>query len=80
MASGYPVSRRIEPRAPTCRACGDWLRHKNAWMEDGCPCNSRRGVNDGLVCPQCRTVRKDAHCACRGDAPARPAAGGPGGG
>ena len=30
---------------PTCRGCGDVLREENAWMTDGCPCNSPLGVN-----------------------------------
>lgn len=28
-----------------CRGCGKQLQQENAWMEDGCPCNSPRGVN-----------------------------------
>jgi hypothetical protein len=32
-----------------CRACGALLLTKNAPIADGCPCNSPRGVNHGLV-------------------------------
>lgn len=28
-----------------CRGCGERLLPENTWMEDGCPCNSPRGVN-----------------------------------
>jgi hypothetical protein len=30
-----------------CRGCNRPLDPANCWMEDGCPCNSPRGVNDG---------------------------------
>jgi len=29
----------------TCAGCGSVLLLENAWMTDGCPCNSRLGVN-----------------------------------
>ena len=29
-----------------CNGCGKPLEVANAWMEDGCPCNTRAGVND----------------------------------
>lgn len=32
-------------RDPNCRGCGRPLELKNAWMTDGCPCNSLLGVN-----------------------------------
>lgn len=36
--------------APTCRGCGKSLLAENfAGIADGCPCNSPRGVNHGLV-------------------------------
>lgn len=31
---------------PNCCGCGKPLEIDNAWMEDGCPCNTPRGVND----------------------------------
>jgi len=34
---------------PVCRECGVPLRHENLRCADGCPCNSPRGVNHGLV-------------------------------
>lgn len=30
-----------------CNGCGKSLRPENAWMEDGCPCNTPKGANDG---------------------------------
>ncbi len=30
---------------PDCRGCGQELVIENAWMTDGCPCNSALGVN-----------------------------------
>lgn len=34
----------------TCRGCGLDLHPENeGWCADGCPCNSPRGVNHGLV-------------------------------
>ncbi len=32
-----------------CRHCGQNLLPENAQMADGCPCNSGRGINHGLV-------------------------------
>jgi len=29
-----------------CKGCGKTLTIENAWMTDGCPCNSILGVND----------------------------------
>jgi hypothetical protein len=37
------------PAAPMCRHCGRALLSPNIMMADGCPCNSPRGVNHGLV-------------------------------
>lgn len=34
-------------RGPKCNGCGMQLLKKNAWMYDGCPCNTPFGVNDG---------------------------------
>lgn len=31
---------------PNCLGCGKPLLQKNAWMSDGCPCNSPLGVNN----------------------------------
>jgi hypothetical protein len=36
-----------EPTDSNCSGCGAALAKENAWMEDGCPCNSPRGCNDG---------------------------------
>ena len=30
---------------PDCACCGQSLTMVNAWMTDGCPCNSKLGVN-----------------------------------
>lgn len=44
---------------PKCRTCGKSLIPENFRIADGCPCNSGRGVNHGLVardtctCPVC---------------------------
>jgi hypothetical protein len=32
-----------------CRACGGMILPENRGIADGCPCNSARGVNHGLV-------------------------------
>lgn len=37
---GFPI---IEPN---CMGCGKPLLVENAWMTDGCPCNSVLGVNN----------------------------------
>jgi hypothetical protein len=49
-ASGFDQGRYAavaEP--PHCRACGKELTPECAWVADGCPCNSQRGINHGLV-------------------------------
>lgn len=33
----------------SCRGCGKRLTPDNLTVADGCPCNSPRGVNHGLV-------------------------------
>lgn len=33
-----------------CFGCGATLIMKNAWMEDGCPCNSKTGCNNENLC------------------------------
>lgn len=38
-----------EWRQYQCRACGKTLVLENYRLADGCPCNSPRGVNHGLV-------------------------------
>lgn len=39
-----------------CRACGKILRLENLFVDDGCPCNSARGVNFDLrECVACKT-------------------------
>lgn len=37
------------PEPAACGACGAALQAENARVADGCPCNSARGVNHGLV-------------------------------
>ena len=37
------------PDPPRCRGCIRFLKPENATMADGCPCNSPRGINHGLV-------------------------------
>jgi hypothetical protein len=35
------------PKAdPNCAGCGQPLRMEDAWMSDGCPCNTPLGVNN----------------------------------
>lgn len=34
---------------PKCRGCDAYLEPDNCTMADGCPCNSSRGINHGLV-------------------------------
>jgi hypothetical protein len=36
------------PLSP-CRGCGKQLRFEDYRIADGCPCNSARGVNHGIV-------------------------------
>ena len=46
------------PCAPrmVCQACGELLLPANALMDDGCPCNSERGVNfEPIACELCKT-------------------------
>lgn len=50
-ADGTPEKAPLEDRHefpvddPNCRGCGKPLTVENAWMVDGCPCNSVLGVN-----------------------------------
>lgn len=38
-----------------CAACGRVLKLENLFVDDGCPCNSSRGVNfTPLECPTCK--------------------------
>lgn len=30
---------------PNCKGCGKQLTIENAWMTDGCPCNTPLGIN-----------------------------------
>lgn len=39
------IEKAIEDPVANCNGCGAPLKPENAWMEDGCPCNSPRGVN-----------------------------------
>ena len=34
---------------PLCRGCGKLILPENLRIADGCPCNTRRGINHGLV-------------------------------
>lgn len=36
---GFPVAK------PNCNGCGKPLLIENAWMTDGCPCNTPLGIN-----------------------------------
>jgi len=36
---GFPYAK------PECNGCGKPLELQNAWMTDGCPCNTPLGVN-----------------------------------
>ena len=36
---GFPIT------SDYCFGCGQSLDIKNAWMTDGCPCNSKLGIN-----------------------------------
>jgi hypothetical protein len=47
-----------------CKGCYKPLLRKNAWMMDGCPCNTASGINDGNRCPFCRETRAVASCGC----------------
>lgn len=37
---GFPIV------SPNCLGCDKPLELQNAWMTDGCPCNSKLGVNN----------------------------------
>jgi hypothetical protein len=52
----------VNPEGATmriCKGCGQPLKLENYRIADGCPCNSGRGINHGLVdrrtctCPHC---------------------------
>lgn len=50
----------MNPNIPEkCNACGKALLLENLYVDDGCPCNSRRGVN--FTPWECRLCRVD-HC------------------
>ena len=60
VSDGYVLARPEEyVEAGLCRGCQRPLDPTNVRMADGCPCNSRRGVNHGRVpvttctCPRC---------------------------
>ena len=45
----------MNPNIPEgCNACGKPLLLENLFVEDGCPCNSRKGINfvpeDCMIC------------------------------
>lgn len=46
LAGGAAVAKLLPP---TCRNCGHPLTPANERIADGCPCNSPRGINHGLV-------------------------------
>lgn len=61
-----------------CRGCGKSLVPENQCIADGCPCNSPRGINHGLVpvltctCPICDpaqtgSVRRPVHSGMGSD-------------
>ena len=56
----YPDEADIDDRT-LCRGCGKPLLAKNYRIADGCPCNSPRGVNHGVVPTLTCT------CSARGD-------------
>lgn len=59
LASWCPLHPFVTWRDP-CRACGAPLLPQNATMADGCPCNSVRGINHGLVAKEtCTCVECD---------------------
>lgn len=39
---GYPANPHVPER---CNGCGRWLLLENLYVDDGCPCNTPRGVN-----------------------------------
>lgn len=61
---------------PTCQGCGKPLTG-NDRVADGCPCNSRRGINHGLVpayvctCPACDPEQTGSVRDKPADAPVR---------
>jgi hypothetical protein len=44
----YPLENLYAPPSD-CRGCGGPLLPEQRRIADGCPCNSRRGINHGLV-------------------------------
>lgn len=52
--------KRLGHEAEPCRGCGEALNPANSSMADGCPCNSARGVNHGIVSvPTCTCIECD---------------------
>jgi hypothetical protein len=59
--TGFCIACRVmrESVLGDCRGCGSPLLPENRTLADGCPCNSARGVNHGIVhaavctCPAC---------------------------
>ena len=53
---GNPLQPMLQcPRHPDpsrCKGCGKFLRPENETIADGCPCNTPRGVNHGIVKPE----------------------------
>lgn len=45
----FAASRPSVAAPPACRGCEAPLLPENRRVADGCPCNSRRGINHGLV-------------------------------
>lgn len=61
----------FEPTGESCRGCGKPLVKGNARIADGCPCNSARGINHGIVpvnvctckdCDPAETGSSRVHC------------------
>jgi len=63
-----------------CRACGKPLDPRNTKVADGCPCNSPRGINHGLVpVLTCTCVECDPSQTGRHPTPSAGGTSGPGG-
>ena len=58
---GYPLNPQFPEK---CNGCGRWLLMENLYVDDGCPCNTPRGVNfKPQPCATCGTDNcvKPAH-------------------
>src|SRR5271170_3172161 len=63
--------------APVCRGCEQILLAANLRVADGCPCNTKRGINHGLVpvdtctCSACDPSESGSSRYCQPNHPAR---------